>query len=175
MTVIIRALRRDDAAVFQAHRLAALLESPEAFGSTYAEDILLPIDVIADRIDEQFVEPRRAVFGAFEADALVGFVGCMQEHKAKARHKAFIWGTYVHPAVRKRGIAAALLSRMIAYVTEWEDVELLTLTVVERAIPARALYAAAGFELFGHEPDGLRQDGVSETVEHMLLRLPHNR
>ena len=169
--MIIRALRRDDAPVFHSHRLGALLESPEAFGSTYAEDRLLPLDVVGDRIDERTAEPRRVVFGAFEGDALAGFVGCMQEHKMKSRHKAIIRGTYVHPGARHCGIGTALLSRMIGHVSEWEHVELLTLTVVERALPARALYRAAGFELFGREPDGLRQDGLSEVVEHMSLRL----
>jgi GNAT superfamily N-acetyltransferase len=175
MTMTVRALRREDAPAFHAHRLGALQESPEAFGSTYEEDLLLAPDVVADRIDEHTVEPRRVVFAAFEGDALVGFVGCMQEHKLKSRHKAIVWGTYVSPGARKRGIAAALLSRLIANVSEWEHVEQLTLTVVERATAARALYVAAGFEIFGREPDGMRQGGVRETVEHMSLRLPRSQ
>jgi ribosomal protein S18 acetylase RimI-like enzyme len=169
--VNIRILRRSDAAVFQAHRLGALQESPEAFGSTYEEDLPLSLDVVADRIEESTVAPRRVVFGAFEGDTLLGFVGCMQEHKVKARHKAFIWGTYVHPDARGNGVGTALLSQLIAYTSGWEYVQRLTLTVVDSARAARALYYSAGFESFGREPDGLRQDGRSETVEYLALRL----
>ena len=166
-----RTLHRGDAAIFQALRLDALRESPEAFGSTYEEDVHLPLEVVADRIEESTVAPHRVVFGAYDGEALVGFVGCMQSPKIKSRHTATIWGTYVHPTVRGRGIGIALLSRLIAHASGWEDVQRLTLTVVERAHAARALYRAAGFELFGREPDGLRQDGVSDTVEYMALHL----
>lgn len=170
--MIIRALRRSDAQIFQTHRLAALREAPESFGSTYEEDALLPLDVVADRIAESTVTPRRVVFGAFDGDIIVGFVGCMQDHKLKSRHKAVVWGTYVKPSARGRGVGRALLSQLITYVSGWEHLERLTLTVVERAHAARALYRAAGFEPFGREVDGLRQDGVSETVEYLALRLP---
>jgi hypothetical protein len=86
--MMIRPLLRADAALFHAHRLAALQESPEAFGSTFEEDRLLSPDSVAERIEETFVAPRRVVLGAFADDMLQGFVGCMQEHKAKSRHKA---------------------------------------------------------------------------------------
>jgi GNAT superfamily N-acetyltransferase len=168
----LRPLCRSDAPDFQRLRLAALQEAPEAFGSTYEEDVLLPLDVVADRIAEVTVPPRRVVFGAFDGDALVGFIGCMQEPKLKSRHKAIVWGTYVEPAARGRGVGRALLSQLITYVSQWEHVQRITLTVVERAHAARALYRAAGFELFGRELDGLRQGGVSDTVEYLCLRLP---
>ena len=168
----IRILRRGDAASFQPHRLEALLECPEAFGSTFEEDSLLSLDVVADRLEVRTEVSRRVVFGAFDGNRLIGFVGCMQEQKLKARHKAMIWGTYVVPDARGRGVGKALLSRLVEHVSTWPEVALLTLTVVERAHAARALYAAAGFERFGREPDGLRQDGVSDTVEYMALVLP---
>jgi GNAT superfamily N-acetyltransferase len=170
-TMMIRPLHRADAALFHAHRLAALQESPEAFGSTFEEDRLLSPDTIAERIEETFVAPRRVVLGAFAEDTLQGFVGCMQEHKAKSRHKAIVWGTYVHPDARGQGVGRALLAQLIVHVREWESVERLTLTVVERALAARALYRAVGFEQFGREPDGLRQDGLSDTVEYWTLQL----
>lgn len=49
--VHIRILRRADAVIFQAHRLEALLECPEAFGSTFQEDSLLSLDVVAGRLE----------------------------------------------------------------------------------------------------------------------------
>jgi ribosomal protein S18 acetylase RimI-like enzyme len=169
--VLIRALGRGDAAAFWAHRLAALRESPEAFGSTYEEDVTLPARVVADRVEESVIAPRKVVLGAFDRDRLVGFVGCVQEPKAKARHRAFVWGTYVEPAFRGQGVGRALLDELLTRVKQWDGVARLTLSVVERAGPARRLYRAAGFECFGREPDGMRQDGARDVVEHLTLEL----
>ena len=131
--------------------------------------------MIADRIDEVSVEPRRVVLGAFEGDAIRGFIGCMQEHKIKARHKAVIWGTYVHPGSRGAGVGSRLLSHLVAHVAEWDHVDSLTLTVMDRAQAARAVYRGAGFEVFGRELDSLRDHGVSDTMEYMSLRLPRSK
>jgi ribosomal protein S18 acetylase RimI-like enzyme len=169
--LLIRPLGRADAARFRAHRLAALRESPEAFGSTYEEDVTLPESVVADRLEESVTAPRKVVLGAFDGDRLVGFVGCVQEPKAKARHRAFVWGTYVEPAYRGRGLGRALLDELFARVKQWDGVARVTVSVVERAGPARRLYRAAGFECFGREPDGMRQDEARDTVEHLTLEL----
>jgi ribosomal protein S18 acetylase RimI-like enzyme/ketosteroid isomerase-like protein len=167
----IRVLGRADAARFRALRLAALRESPEAFGSTYEEDLLLTDDVVAARLEEATTAPRRVGLGAVDGDRLVGFVGCVQEAKLKSRHKAFVWGMYVEPAVRGRGVGRALLRELVARVGRWDGVSRVTLSVVERAGPARALYRSVGFTRFGREPDGMRQDGARDAVEYLTLDL----
>jgi GNAT superfamily N-acetyltransferase len=169
--VHIRQLGQSDAARFQALRLYGLRESPEAFGSTYAEDEGLSLDVIAERLTPARTPVGRVVFGAFAGEELVAVSGCMQQAKAKARHKAVVWGMYVLPEKRGRGLGRRLLEQIILEAGTWQDVERLTLTVVERAGAARRLYGAMGFQAFGREPDGLRQDGVRDTVEYLALSL----
>lgn len=169
--VHIRQLVPGDAEAFQALRLHGLRESPEAFGSTYAEEESLALDVIAERLTPARRPEGRATFGAFVNEALVGITGCMQQTKAKARHKAMVWGMYVLPEHRGRGLARRLLEAIILEARSWEHVESLTVTVVERALAARQLYRAIGFKEFGREPDGLRQDGVRDTVEYLALSL----
>ncbi|HEX6535859.1 MAG TPA: GNAT family N-acetyltransferase [Gemmatimonadaceae bacterium] len=171
MSVSIRQLGPEDAAVFQAIRLQGLRECPQAFGSTYAEDLVLSLDTIAQRLTPSRSPVGRVVFGAFAGEALVGFAGCMQEGKVKSRHKAIVWGTYVAPAHRGEGAARRLLEHIIAEAGSWPDVERLILTVIERAEAARRLYRAVGFEVFAREPDALRQDGISDAVEYMALSL----
>ena len=167
----IRPLDRSDAADFHALRLGALLESPEAFAATYEEDVLLSSDDIAERIEEVFTEPRKVVLGAFMEGSLIGFIGCYQESMMKVRHKVVIWGTYVHPSARGRGVGEKLLTQLIRHVSLWDHVDVLHLTVVARAKSARALYIRVGFELFGVESDGIRDHEVRDTVEHMALRI----
>lgn len=171
----VRPLGPRDAAAFQAFRLRALREAPEAFGSTYEEEADLPLDTVAGLLAPAD-GPAQVVLGAFpeggqDGEALVGMVVCHRERRAKARHKASIGGMFVAPEARGLGIGRALLERVIAEARSWPGVEKLTLTVVERAATARALYHAVGFRPYGLEPDSLRQDDVRDTVEYMALDL----
>jgi ribosomal protein S18 acetylase RimI-like enzyme len=169
--VHIRPLGPHDAGAYQALRLDGLRESPEAFGSTYDEDQALSLDQIAERLTPTRQPVARVVFGAFDGDVLIGVGGCAQQGKTKVRHKAIIWGMYVRPEQRGRGVARRLLDAIIVEARGWPEVECLTLTVVERATAARQLYRSAGFERFGREPDGLRQDGTRDTVEYLSRSL----
>jgi GNAT superfamily N-acetyltransferase len=168
----LRILGPDDATLFQRLRLQGLLDVPEAFGTTYEEDRVLPEEVVAERLRPVRAPVGRAVVGAFMGEALVGFAGCMQSPKRKTRHKAEIWGTYVTPDARGRGVGRQLLEALIAEARAWEGVERLTLSVVERAGAAWRLYTALGFEEFGREPDAFRQ-GVERDVALHLTRLLH--
>jgi ribosomal protein S18 acetylase RimI-like enzyme len=167
----IRSLTAADAPVFHALRLRGLKESPEAFGSTYEEDLELSVDVVAQRIEPAHTPAARIVLGAFRDDTLIGVVGCFQAPKRKLRHTASIWGMYVAPEARGHGVARRLLDAIIAQARAWPGVHRITLSVVDRAAAARELYASAGFEMFGHEADAFRQNGVSDAVEHLALRL----
>ncbi len=169
--VHIRQLGPGDAAAYQALRLHGLRESPEAFGSTYEEDRALALDEVAQRLTATGGVAARVVFGAFDGDDLVGVAGCARQGKTKARHKAIVWGMYVRPEQRGRGVGRRLLEAIILEARTWPEVECLTLTVVERAAAARKLYRSMGFEVFGREPDGLRQDGARDTVEYLSRSL----
>lgn len=171
----IRPLGPSDAAAFQECRLRALREVPEAFGSTYAEEVGLSMETVAELLAPAD-GAAKVVLGAFSddargGDALVGIIVCQQERRLKARHKAVIGGMYVAAEARGRGIGRALLERVIAEARSWPGVEKLNLTVVERATAARSLYHAAGFRPYGLEPDSLRQDGIRDTVEYLALDL----
>src|SRR3982750_4693710 len=141
----IRPLGPEDAEAYQRLRLRGLREAPEAFGSTYEEDAVLLPGVVAERLQHMRVPAARVVFGAFAGEALVGFIGCMQQAKAKTRHSALVWGTYVAPEARGRKVGRRLLEALLAEVRTWPGVERLTLSVVERAAAARRLYTSVGF------------------------------
>ena len=175
MRLEIRQLGRDDAAEFQALRLRGLSEAPEAFGTSHQEYSGLSVETVASRLAPTSAPHASVVLGAFVDGGLVGVVGCVQESRAKARHKAVIWGMYVASEARGRGIGRQLLERAVAEARTWPNVERVTLTVVERATAARALYRAAGFQPFGREEDALRQDGYRDTMEYLSLSLTEQR
>jgi ribosomal protein S18 acetylase RimI-like enzyme len=169
--VSFRLLAPNDASEFQSLRLRGLQDVPEAFGSTYEEDVTLPLEVIADRLRGARTPACRAVIGAFVDDALVGVVGFMQSPKIKSRHTAQVWGMYVAPEVRGRGVGRGLLDALIAEVRACAGVERLTLSVVERAEAARRLYAAFGFVEFGREQDAYRHGATRDTALHLTFEL----
>jgi len=49
-----------------------------------------------------------AIFGAFDGQDLVGTVGLHRERGLKLAHKAVIWGVYVAPSFRQRGVGRLL-------------------------------------------------------------------
>ena len=173
MAVEIRQLTPTDAAAFQALRLRSLRESPEAFGSSYDEEVSRPLATVAKRLEAARTPTAKIVFGAFTNGSLVGVVGCVQESRVKSRHKAVIWGMYVAPESRGQGVGRALLDRAVLEARAWPNVDRIVLCTVERAAAARALYRSAGFKPYAREVDAFRQNGRSDTLEYFALELRH--
>lgn len=157
----IRRLGPVEAADYRAIRLAALKGAPEAFGSTYEAEARRPLAHFVERVTTC------PVFGAYqgpyESSRIVGMAGYKREEGARDRHKAFVWGTYVEPAARRRGVARALMEALMHEASR--EVEQLTLSVVKENEAAAALYRALGFEPYGVEPRALKSTaGYADEV-----------
>lgn len=160
--IAIRILVEDDAAAFRGLRTRALIEHPEAFFSTVEEE--RPLSVIQQQLRDR--PGGSAIFGAFDGDALVGTIGIRRETFRKGQHKAIIWGMYVAPECRRRGLARSLVQRALEHARSLEGVSVVQLTVTAGNAAARALYEAEGFTLWGVEPDALRVETRSYAEEH---------
>lgn len=165
----IRRLTPADAAAFQALRLAALLETPIAFGSSHGEEVGSSLQAVAARLEPL---PDRGVFGAFAADTLVGIVGLGRENLLNLSHKAFIWGMYVAPAHRNRGLGRDLLATAIAFAGTNPAIRQINLCVNASLIPAVGLYHSIGFLTYGHEPEAMLVQGALYDELHLRLPLP---
>ena len=164
---MIRALEPHDAEVYVALRREALAESPLAFAASPADDFAGQ----AARVRESLARaPDWVLFGAF-APELVGTVGLFRDRHLKAAQRMHLWGMYVTPAQRRRGLAAALLAAALDHARQLEGVSWVRLSVTSAAVEARRLYERAGFELWGTEPDALRHAGESLTEHHLALHL----
>lgn len=161
-----RRLGRDDAAQFAALRLRGLREQPADFGEDSAEFEATPFDV-----HERRLEPRpdnAAVLGAFRDRELVGIVGLYRRpDRRKHWHRANVFGTYVIPEQRRRGVAVALMRQLFDYARGQPGLDLLTLEVGRDNVAARSLYESVGFVAWGVEPRALRVDGIDRDLVHM--------
>lgn len=156
-------LQASDAEAFRTIRLAALKTAPEAFGSTYDREAARPLSAFADGLSAS------VIFGAYDEQRIVGMAGFKQEAGPKVSHKAFVWGFYVEPAWRSRGVGSALVAALIEAASP--VVEQLTLTVVEGNDAAIALYEKFGFSAYGVEPRALKTSAGYVNEILMALRL----
>jgi ribosomal protein S18 acetylase RimI-like enzyme len=152
----IRILTQSDVKSFQALRSRALLEEPESFGSSHEEFVQLAETELAQRLQ---ADSNKLVLGAFSGGRLIGMVGLFRRLGKKAEHKAVIWGMYVEPEHRRRGVARKLMGTAIAGAKALPNLEQLLLTVVTENAEAILLYQSLGFTIYGTEPGALKLDG----------------
>lgn len=164
----VRLLTPADASAFQQLRLFGLRECPSAFGSSYEEECDTPIAKIAEKLASG---ADRGVFGAFEDDVLVGMAGLGREDMAKLAHKAFVWGVYVDPAARGKGISRTLLQAAISFAAAVPGVRQVNLSVNAGNTAAVRLYESLGFGQIGLEPCSLYVDGEFHDEMQMALHL----
>jgi RimJ/RimL family protein N-acetyltransferase len=167
----IRFLTELDLNAYRELRLEALQESPTSFGNSYEQESKLPLQEFAARL-RPHGEPANGILGAFTEDKeLAGTLGFAREHHLKRAHMASVWGMYVLPRFRGRGIGAALLDEALAHARGLPGLRQVILTVTDGNLPAISLYKSRGFERFGLQREALFVDGRLLDEEHMALHL----
>lgn len=161
----IRVLRPDDAEALFVLRRHALEDAPLAFAASPEDDRASSPDAVREDLSRG---PDSAVFGALDED-LLGMIGLYREPKRKMAHKLYLWGMYVRPEGRGRGIARALLQAALAHARTLDGVTQVQISVTEDADAARALYEEFGFRVWGTEPDAIRHGGRGVSTLHMVL------
>lgn len=164
---LVRRLTADDAPEYVELRARMLTEDPLAFGASPGHDFMSSADAVREQIARG---DDSAIYGAFD-HGLVAAIGVYRENRPKTRHKMHVWGAYVVPAHRGRGLGRRLLDAALAHARAVPGVAIAHISVTDAAPAARRLYEGAGFEAWGSEPDALRHEGRSVTEHHMLLRL----
>lgn len=165
--MLVRALTVDDAAAYLALRQQSLREEPMAFLSSPEDDVARTLDAVRAQLQRA---PQSMTFGAFDP-GLIGILGVHRDHHIKAAHKVHLWGMYVAPAHRRRGVAAALLAAVLEHARALPGVAWAHLSVSATAPAAQRVYERAGFRVWGSEPDALRHAGISAVEHHLALRL----
>ena len=133
---------------YQRIRLSALTTSPDAFGSIYSSAASLSLAQHAERIASTII------LGAYDGEDIVGMVGLRRESGLKDAHKGFLWGFYVEPSHRGRGVGGSLVGTLLENVRGL--VEQVTLSVVADSVGAIALYERYGIERYGLEPRAMK-------------------
>lgn len=159
----IRQLTKDDSTILRSVWAEGLRLQPAAFLLSVAELDAIP--------EEQFVKGFSAglTFGAFENDALQGFVVARRSPFERLRHTADIGPIYVTQAAQGRGIGRALLVAVLDQLIA-DGTAQVELTVDAQNAAAIGLYQSLGFTTFGTRPRSVVIDGVART-DHLMIKI----
>jgi RimJ/RimL family protein N-acetyltransferase len=163
----IRTLTIEDTDAYWSLRLRALRDHPAAYWSSYEEESLKSLDEVQESV-RKLNPPQTFILGAWVDGQLVGITGFWQQEKRKVSHKGFIWGVYVAPEQRGKGIAKALMLQTLDLAAQNQDLEQVNLVVMATNVSAYRLYVTLGFEEFGRETRSLKVNGVYYDELHMV-------
>jgi RimJ/RimL family protein N-acetyltransferase len=146
-----------DEPILRALRLAALTESPDAFGSTYDREVArTPADW------RRWLSPG-ATFILEDGGQTMGLVAGMQDASdATAVQLMAMWG---HPRLRGSGAADALIAAVIAWACE-QPARVVRLRVIKANDRARQCYERHGFRAIGKESVRQRDGAIEIDMEY---------
>jgi ribosomal protein S18 acetylase RimI-like enzyme len=165
--VTVRLLSPHDAEALVALRREALQHDPLAFAASPSDDRASSLSFVRESLSET---ASAVTLGAFQPE-LVGAVRLSREGSEKQRHKAFVWGLYVQPASRRRGLARGLMLAAIRHARGWPGVLQVHLSVSDASREASSLYSSLGFVSWGSEPRALQVAERFLAEQHMVLML----
>jgi ribosomal protein S18 acetylase RimI-like enzyme len=155
-----------------------LTESPWAFAASPDDDFALD----QARLEVLLAEEENAIL-AVEAtewlgisagaphDELLAAAGVVRMKQAKFTHRARLWGVFVEPAHRGKGLGKAVVGAAIELARCWSGVRYVDLGVSENAPAAQRLYETLGFKQWGREPEATQLEGRCYDELHMTLKL----
>lgn len=150
----IRKLTENDAEALWRLRLQALETDPASFAESPEELKQTTVDQYASRLRSG--DGENFVMGAFDGELLVGMTGFYRDALLKRRHIGHIWGVFVAPSAREKGVGRALLTEAIESARALTGLRCVRLMVAVPQEAARNLYERVGFRVFGTEPTSLK-------------------
>jgi ribosomal protein S18 acetylase RimI-like enzyme len=157
----IRLLTPDDWVELRNIRLAALQESPEAFLSTYQQEVVYDSDRWRTEFD------RGNWYIGICAGAPVSLLGVICGTRMPV-HECYLEYLWVSPEYRRSGIAFGMLTAVLARLRA-AAVEITFVWVIDGNEPARHLYERIGFVSSNHRQPLNSRPG--RTEEKLMLTL----
>ena len=164
----IHVLNADDAGDWLHLRLEALRSDPEGFSASLEEYECLSVEEVKRRL---WSGTDAFVVGAKEDSRLIGMAGFYRDQGMKTQHKGHVWGVYVSPAARGKGVGRMLMQKVLEKAAKIAGVEQILISVTATQTAAMKLYRSLGFEPFGREPRALKVGGTLIDEEHMMMKL----
>jgi ribosomal protein S18 acetylase RimI-like enzyme len=132
--------------LFKEARLRALLDTPSAFGSTYARESQFTDEFWVTREEQR--DPQQSIlYMAVDAQAVFGIAGCFIDSNDKTH--ANLISMWTAPESRQQGIGRILVEEIAAWARQ-RKANTLQLMVTSSNESALLFYQRLGFELTGY-------------------------
>jgi GNAT superfamily N-acetyltransferase len=166
----VRPIRTGEGRLLREVRLAALAANPGAFLETYDEVAADADDRWAARVGASTGEGDQLVLLALDGGRPVGMAGIAREIGQRRRHRATLWGVWLDPACRGRGVGRRLVQEALDWAAR-AGVRAVYLEVVESEDPSWSLYGRLVFVRREVDPFGAHVDGSFVALERLVLVL----
>lgn len=163
----LRRLTAGDAEAFSALRRLVAADNPVPLGLGMPEELSRPLQDFRDQLSA----PSNAVFGALVGGMLAATAAVAPTGPfTSSRHKLVLWGTFVAPAHRRKGLGRLVVARAIEHARQ-SGARCVHLTMYLPNPAAGALYESLGFVVWGTEPEAVCIDGIYHDALQMGLLL----
>lgn len=167
----IRELTPEDADQFRQLRRAAVKSNEGGFASAMDEWISKSLTEISEILEDEFTSPNEFILGAFNEGQLIGMIGFFRPDRPKLERNGHIWGTFLLPEYRGKGIAGRLLDELIKRARNMQGLEQIQLTTLNRSKSSVSLYRSRGFRIFATEKSAVKMGDQRYDELYMLLSL----
>jgi RimJ/RimL family protein N-acetyltransferase len=147
MNIEYKLLTSKDLNSYRKVRLECLKAYPDFFGTSYDDEVKAK----SLKFDKALLENSQTdfLYGAFDKDNLVGICGFTQENRIKTSHRGEISQMFVKKDFSGQGIGTRLLLATLNKTFHENNIELITLGVVDKNKYAIDVYKKIGFTQFG--------------------------
>jgi len=166
MKYSIRKLDEKDWRVFSEIRLRALQTDPRVFGSSYELESKFEAADWRTRLSN----PDSAVFAVFDRERAVGMTGVSVDRHDPSRKTALLWGSWLEPDARGKGLSKLLYEARIEWATQQPGVDRIIVSHRESNVASKLANQKFGFVLT-HETEKVWNDGLREKEFHYELIL----
>jgi RimJ/RimL family protein N-acetyltransferase len=168
--VKIRLVRPEDADALRSLRIEALCSFPLAFTADLAETEARPPAFWSELATRCAGDAADVILLADAGDRLAGMTGISAPKGDKLAHAGIVWGVFVRPEFRGRGLAEQLVRACINW-ARGRSLITLRLSVVVGNDLAKRCYERCGFVVYGVEPMAVHWQGKFYDETLMVLRL----
>jgi ribosomal protein S18 acetylase RimI-like enzyme len=159
-------LAPDEWEAYKVLRLESLQDAPQAFGSTYDDNLARSETYWRGRLAEAQIGERGWLLFARVDEQLVGMIGAYPTDEAAV---VKIISAYVTPVYRSQGVARTLMDVLLQTLIQAGQFKRATLDVNQQQVAAVRLYERCGFESVRTQPV---QMGDGQTYVEIVMERP---
>lgn len=130
-------------------RLEALKTNPTAFSNAYEDVVKYAEEKWRKQLEQSQKRDGEFYLFAFDGDKVIGMNGAYWKNKPVLRHVAEVFGVFVNPGYRGKGVGRRLMEDVILEIKKNPQFMKIRIGVNAENIPALKLYESFGLKVVG--------------------------